>query len=37
MAHGADERVVADVIVGSNGMADFLLCRKEIPDDKQSS
>ena len=37
MAHGADESVVADVVVSSDGMADLFLRRKEIPDDEQSS
>ena len=37
VAHGADESVVADIVVSSDGMADFLLRRKEIPDHEQSS
>ena len=37
MAHGADESIVADVVVGSNGMADFFFVWKKIPDDEQSS
>ena len=34
MAHGADKSVVACVVVRSDGMADFLLGWKKIPDDK---
>ena len=35
--HGSDKCVVADCVVGSDGMADFLLRREEIPDHEQSS
>ena len=35
--HGSDEGVVAHGVVGSDGMADLLLCRKEIPNHEQSS
>ena len=36
VAHGADESVVADVVLSSDGMADFLFRGKEIPYDEQS-
>src|SRR4029453_1753263 len=35
MAHSADESVVADIVVSSDGMADFLFLGKKIPDDEQ--
>jgi hypothetical protein len=35
--HGSDEGVVAHGVLGSDGMADLLLRRKEIPDQEQSS
>ena len=37
VTHGSNEGVVAHGVVGSNGMADFLLRRKEIPNHEQSS
>src|SRR5262245_9701187 len=37
VTHGTDESVVADVVVGSDRMSDFLLVREEIPDHEQSS
>src|SRR6188472_3428769 len=35
--HGSDKCVVANRVIGSDGMPDFLLRRKEIPDHEQSS
>ena len=32
----ANEDLVADIVIGSDGMADLLLRREEIPDYKQS-
>jgi len=36
MAHGANEDLVADIVIGSDGMADLLLRGEEIPHYKQS-
>jgi len=37
MAHGAEESVVADIVVSSDWMADLLLRRKEIPNHEKGS
>jgi hypothetical protein len=37
VAHGANEDLVPDIVIGPDGMADLLLRRKEIPRYKQSS
>ena len=37
MTHGAEESIVADIVVSSDWMADLLLCRKEIPNHEKGS
>ena len=37
MAHGANEDLVADIVIRPDGMADLLLRGEEIPHYKQSS